>query len=122
MRPLAHTASLLDQLFERGDLSAELVELRRSGELVQEPIPCLLVQVILVLLRVDQLSRQGSETPRPLGGRELLQLLQQLLLLAQAAFERFVDGTRRARQAALKDGAGQGAYSSPSRWNAMVCA
>ena len=66
------------------------------------------VEVVLVLLDVGQAALQLGQPAGTLGGRQVFQFLQQVLLPFEPAADRLVDGHRRTGESPLEDGPGQG--------------
>ena len=116
---VAHAAGLGQQFLQGRDLGPELVQPDGGRELIGQLVALGVVEVVLFLLDVGEAALQLGQPPRPLGRRQVFKLLQQILLLSKPAADRLVDGHRRAGEAPLEHGPGQGHAGLPAgRWPA----
>ena len=92
---VAHSAGAGEQFLERDDFSAELIQFKRSGELVGQVVALGFVKVVLVLLGVGQAALQLGETAGALRGRQVFQLCQERLLFFEAPPDGFKNCQRR---------------------------
>ena len=111
---VAHPPGLGEQFLQGRDFRAELVQFHRGRELVDELVALGVVQVVLVLLGVGQAALQLGQPPGALGGRQIFQLVQEVLLFFEPAADRFEDCHRRTGESALEDGAGEGDARLPA--------
>ncbi|MHC4353325.1 MAG: hypothetical protein ACYTE3_13120 [Planctomycetota bacterium] len=59
-----------------GNLRTQVIQFDSRGDVIDEAILSLIVQVVLFLFCIGQASLQLSQTRRKLPGREFLKLLQ----------------------------------------------
>jgi hypothetical protein len=69
---IANAPSLREQILERRDLGAELIEFDCLGEFVDQPVSRCLIKIVLILLSIRETPLKLCETPRPLRGRQIL--------------------------------------------------
>ena len=81
---IAHAAGLGEQFLQRGDFGPQLIQFTRGGELVGELVAFGVVEVVLVLLGVGQAALQLGQPAGALRGRQVFQLVQEVLLSFQA--------------------------------------
>ena len=69
--PVESDAATPEQILERRDFGAELIEFDCLGELVDQPVPRCLVEIVFILLNIREAPLKLCETPRSLRWRRV---------------------------------------------------